>query len=77
MLTFREVIYKAAEAQGKPRDRVRILALPIWLLRLAAPVAWLLGLVWQPAAAVASALQFVIYSTTHDSGGGLAGQSKV
>ncbi len=66
-LTFREVIYEAAEAHGKPRERVRILPLPIGLLRLAAPVAWLLGLVWQPAAAVDSALRFMIYSTTHDS----------
>lgn len=68
MLTFREVIYEAAEAQGKPRDRVRIVSLPLALLRLAAAVAGMLGLVWQPAAAVAGALQFVIFSTTHDSG---------
>ncbi|PRW32479.1 NAD-dependent dehydratase [Chlorella sorokiniana] len=69
VLTFREVIYEAAQAHGKPRSAVRILPLPIALLRLAAPVAWLLGLVWQPAAAVASALRFVIFSTTHDSVG--------
>ena len=48
---------------------MRILPLPIALLRLAAVVARLLALLWQPAAAVAGALRFVIYSTTHDSGG--------
>lgn len=69
VLTYRDVVYAAAEAQGKPREKVRILPLPVALLRLAAVVARLLALVWQPAAAVAGALRFVIYSTTHDSGG--------
>ena len=73
MLTFREVVLQAAAAQGKLRGSITILPLPIAILRLAAAAARLLGLVWRPAGALAGALRFAIYSSTHHSGtlGGL------
>ena len=68
MITFRETVLAAAEALGKRREHVRVVALPVLPLRLLATALGALGLLWPAAAQLAGGLRFMLYASTHDSG---------
>jgi hypothetical protein len=70
VLTFRETILAAAEALGKRREQVRVVALPLLPLRILAAALGMLGMLWPAAAQLAGGLRFMLYASTHDSGGG-------
>jgi hypothetical protein len=69
VLTFRETILAAAEALGKRREQVRVVALPVLPLRILAAALGVLGMLWPAAAKLAGGLRFMLYASSHDSGG--------
>ena len=69
VLTFTETILAAAEALGKRRKQVRVVALPVLPLRILAAALGVLGMLWPAAAKLAGGLRFMLYASSHDSGG--------